>query len=587
MTMIEEDSDSEAESASTTPNSSPVKPTPVVTKEEKVQVKEEPLLAAPEQPSLKNCVAPRNQFSAALLSSTPPRPGASRNTGLPSTPPSAAMLIKTLPLSTGASSKSAESSVLPGLTNSPQLLGGKEGRFSALLSSRTLNFGKSELLKDSEEPAPKKARKQETIRSSDNNSLGSAGFPYSNLGGSGSGFTILPVSSMSSRTLPSGSQICSHDSASLSPVSGSSVNLANLPGVSLTSVNPRSNHQFNSLSSRKGALMPPPSSVTLSPVPRTNNVNSSNDRTTAVLSDGLSETGDKKPTTITPVTLESAKLSLHSSKVGNKQTLLINPVTGQFEVGPAEPQVESMDPKREQGSVNLYSDPSCISEGSDKSKPKIDSPSCSPGGSTTSGEHSLKLKLKVPNNSSKGSKDGLIQSKNQSKVTESLEPKLPKLKIKLKENSVELENEQDLESTLFNCSDPGELPQAPVQLDLKTRVRIKPLPEKVRILEGGKPDGTFPKLNQINHISIDTTPDKKKKMNTKGKKGEKGEKDRLAVWTESLAKHSQREDSGTKETKSWPELLENRLLNSSPHSTLASTLSFSKTDSLKNPTEKG
>ena len=302
---MEEDSDSDSE-VSTSAKSSPAKVSThnsiVSNKEEKVTVKQEPLLSAPaDKPSLKGPPSRPGQSGV--------RPGSSRDAG-------SELLLKSLPAAgAGSPAKSSEQSALsPFSGTAPQL--GKEGLLATFMSSRAA--GKSDLMnsKDSDEPASKKARKQETIKSSDN-SL-SSGYNFSKL--SGSGFTILPVTqanaaNITSRSLSSGSQFSSNlDSRSLNPVSGSSVKLANLPGVSLTSVN-RSNYQSNSLSSRPGSLMPPPtSSVTLSPVPRTNNVNSLNDRTTHNSSERLSESNsDKKPSPVSNI--EPAKLSLYSPKV--------------------------------------------------------------------------------------------------------------------------------------------------------------------------------------------------------------------------------------------------------------------------------
>lgn len=629
MTMLENDSDSESESA---PAPSPLKDkapkAPKVPKEESVAVVKQEPVSAPEPPSLK---------SSAAVS---PFPGL-----LPGRPP--AMLVKT-PLPSAASTspssskvKSAESSVLSSLGGGvPALPGGKEGLLATLMSSRAIASGKSELfsVKDSDEPVTKKARKTaaETIKTSDNNSLGggssspAAGFPFTKLGGSGSGFTILPVSSNNvARSLSSGSQPSPSGSGGLNPVS-SSVKLANLPGVSLTSVSRSNLMSAAGLSSRHGGgLMPPPSSVTLSPVPRNiNNVNNVNERTATVPSERLSEPGDNKPrggssptraeTSHSPVSVaplsqgrvpdpslkESppsadglqgnaeniksssasdsgpskdpnllaeripetslTKVVMNNTKGVNKQTLLINPVTGQFEMGPAEPPSEP-------SATHDQTKPPASAESPDlKSKHKPD-----PAGSATSGEPSLKLKLKVslPNNSSKGVKEGLVQSKNPLKVAEP-EPKLPKLKIKLKEQSVELEKEESAaDSDHGGGSAAADNP--PVQLDLKTRVKIKTLK-----MEGGSAS-----INSINHISVDTNPEKKKKDKSGGKEKKSG-KDRLAVWTESLAKHTKREDSGTKETKTWPELLENRLFTQGSSATLTNLPNNFAKDVAKNQTEK-
>ena len=102
----------------------------------------------------------------------------------------------------------------------------------------------------------------------------------------------------------------------------------------------------------------------------------------------------------------------------------------------------------------------------------------------------------------------------------------------------------------------------------------------------------FPNLANsiVNHTNMDDR--KKKKV-----------KDRLAVWTESLAKHGQREESKEKDEKvketkkSWPEVLEARLgLNNSSSSSGggggggsgSGGMSFSKSEPvLENQTEPG
>ena len=141
---------------------------------------------------------------------------------------------------------------------------------------------------------------------------------------------------------------------------------------------------------------------------------------------------------------------------------------------------------------------------------------------------------------------------------------------------------------------------SPIQNDLKTKIKIKPLGSKSP-LEDPKESPLnnkspyFPNLanNIANHTSVE---DRKKKVMKKDKV-----KDRLAIWTESLAKHGQREegkekDDKVKETKTWPEVLESRLFgsasltnsNSIPTNSSSNALSFNKSESvLENQTEKG
>ena len=150
--------------------------------------------------------------------------------------------------------------------------------------------------------------------------------------------------------------------AAADAVSASSVRLAGLPGVSLTAVvnMPRQQQQ-------SGRLMPPPatasSSVTLSPVPRTlvnsdsvkvvgpnkalESMSSSHppslmlqppetsDRKLFPVQNSSSNTGNSSSSSIeiSPYKLPPATSSAPS--VTKKSTMLINPVTGQFEVGPS------------------------------------------------------------------------------------------------------------------------------------------------------------------------------------------------------------------------------------------------------------
>ena len=200
-------------------------------------------------------------------------------------------------------------------------------------------------------------------------------------------------------------------------------------------------------------------------------------------------------------------------------------------------------------------------------------------------------------------KSGSSSSKSSLEPTE---PKVPKLKIilgkdknavKLKNNDVENHDSNDLDDN-FSQLDKSHSSNSP-------KIKIKPLTGS----PGSNSDSDtahnsitgpyFPNLanNIVNHASIE---DKRKKK--------EGKKDRLAVWTESLAKHGQRAEDGgkedkAKETKSWPEVLEARLYGSGgsggSHNSNSSSptgsdhggagsLSFSKYDSvLENQTEKG
>jgi len=774
MTMMDEDSDSETESPTTTP----LKPAGGASKATATShdstlkdaknhlldasasatpdvsaVKQEPPshLSAPEIMPSKPAVPAASASSSPMfpfppLLNSPSRPGSSSSSSSSNSSNS----------SNGGSSGSA--AALPGnmsaasaaaallIKSMPVAVAAAVDRYQSLVSNRT--SGKSDLfnVKDmNDEPPPKRSRKQETIEVGDNNlfgtgsgggsgsstsvnvtAAGTSGGTGSSTGGfnlrnlTGNGFTIHPVGSTANgssgssgrssgtSSSSSGSQLSTSGSSngrtascsgSIDPVIGSSVKLANLPGVSLTSVN-RSN-QSNSLSSSRsgggssnsssGSLMPPPSSsVTLSPVPRpTNSVGGSGERTTTAsdhptVSQRLSESGGETKRTSEPPPLSTSKQSWKTKsgkKVGNSNssssssaTLLINPVTGQFEVGPAESSTggaagagnSTTDTEQTKLSsvgdgalLSAYSLSALSSSGPSSSKsskvePLLNSPG---GGSSTSFEpsssssSSLKLKLKVlPSNSSKSVKESLAQSKNQtikavSSASSALsvasaaggsssadpEPKLPKLKIKLKEKSVELENNDDnsskqttttdamnalhcsAESSSEESSSSGSdqtatssssssnsvgIPSSSIQLDIRTRVRIKPLPEKIAAVAAKTPDVHFTNINQINHISVDTNilsaPDtgKTTKRSKSAGKEKKTGKDRLAVWTESLAKHTKRgEDSSaaTKETKSWPELLENRLFTQGS-TTIAGTAnlssSFSKSEGHKNQTDK-
>jgi hypothetical protein len=531
MTMVEDHSDSEAESTSTPTKSSPLKDTPSKgTPRSGEEGPSNALLSPTDVPGFKSTTI-RNFGSS---------PGSRTNHG-------SRDLINS-PGSSFSLKSSSEQSVLSPLGGSQTI---KDGLLASLVASRTA--GKSDLfnVKDSDEPVAKKARKVDGVKSSDSN----LGYTFSKYVGSGSGFTILPVSSVAAGGNNSGASSSSSGGAGTSrssggtvtasgshsssaglaadPLSGSSVKLANLPGVSLTSVS-RANmsnlgtgrsSSSSSGSGGSGGLMPPPSSsVTLSPVPRQTNpslVNSSNDR----LSSESDSPGSSKSGSKSPVTDKSTKLSLLSNNkdLSNKQTFLINPITGQFEMGPPEPDPDSENSKStvDNGSASIKSSPAKP----ETSKIKVEAGQTSPGG-----EHSLKLKLKVT-----GSK--IKESSSSSSSSSQSSGKLPKLKIKLKEKSVELESSlsetDSIESTKTSALPPQQPPSVAsttspedggskahdesssssnsaasnnttsktsstsqqqletghVQLDLKTRVRIKPLPEKMRNLENSKSDG--------------------------------------------------------------------------------------------------
>ena len=506
-----------------------------------------------------------------------------------------------------------------------------EGLLASLIQSNSKAGGVSSLFsKDNGEPVNKKPRKSEKESSasgsptpSTNLSLspkskleaavsggsgGSSGattnnFPYS--GTAGPGFSLVPVSP--------GSQ--SNNSDSPTRTSPSALRIASLPGVSLTAVGSGAarNTQQTSHSQKlcKASLMPPPNSgVTLSPVPRP---------AVAVTSPAelrCLETGDISPSPSPKSLVNSDNISSSSSSSSTqslepRQPLLINPVTGQFEAG------ASSEAEQEN---NKNPDPDSDDAGEEEQqllllRNKHKSGSQSPGISTSepSSSSSLKVKLKmssiVPpsNNSSKNSiapKNDTVTLKTSSNSTVTSksvdEPKVPKIKIRLgkdknsvKFNSndlVENHDGNDLDDTFSSASQSQS--QSPTTPTTSPKIKIKPVGGSP-MEESGDPvvnnitSPHFPNLANsiVNHNNMDDR--KKKKV-----------KDRLAVWTESLAKHGQREESKEKDEKvketkkSWPEVLEARLgLNNSSSGGGgggSGGMSFSKSEPvLENQTEPG
>ena len=536
-----------------------------------------------------------------------------------------------------------------------------EGLLASLIQSNSKAGGVSSLFsKDNGEPVNKKQRKSET-ESSSSSSLpassptpspttkslspkskleagagggggGANNFPFS--GPAGPGFSLLPVS-VSAGQSALGSQSNNSDSPP-TRTSPSALRIASLPGVSLTAVGSGGGRstQPTSLSQKlcKASLMPPPNSgVTLSPVPRS---------TVAVTSPAelrCIETGDISPSSSSssPKSLvnsdnisSSSSSSSSTQSLEPRQPLLINPVTGQFEAG------ASSEAEQEN---NKNPDPDSDDAGEEDQqllllRHKHKSGSQSPGISTSEPSSSpspLKVKLKmsslVPpsNNSSKNSiapKNDTVTLKTSSNSTvtsKSVEepPKVPKIKIRLgkDKNSVKLNSNDlvenhdgnDLDDTFSSASQSQQSQSHSTTPTTSPKIKIKPV--------GGSPTEEsgdsvmnnitsphFPNLANsiVNHNNMDDR--KKKKV-----------KDRLAVWTESLAKHGQREESKEKDEKvketkkSWPEVLEARLgLNNSNSSSSSNSsnssnsssgsgsgsagMSFSKSERvLENQTEPG
>lgn len=540
------------------------------------------------------------------------------------------------------------------------------------------------------EPVYKKPRKQESFKPtasvSDNGSIGQqqsfSTFSKVNSAAAGtSGFTHNPA--MAAGGVPrllSGSA-GSHNSSNCGPkdtnnsrpstsaadaMAASSVRLAGLPGLSLTAVGSMPRHPPAVAAGRLSGLMPPPaiasSSVTLSPVPRTSlnsdscgkgvsvqaatNVSAAaSSHPPSLLLQSSAETSDRK---LFPVQISSSNTGNNSSSsssnfetapgklpaaMASKSTMLINPVTGQFEAGPSGGESSSEGEGEHLGNSIRKMSSSSSSSSSPDSEPDFGgSPLLDYPGSTAAkaaratslaavaavsgggggGEPSLKLKLKVTHsNSSKcvvsggaGGPSGQSHLKLGGGAAETPpnEPKVPKIKIKLKDKIVRLEETggsssatpglgamsvvmQHAPPTSGNnhhplggaVSEAGPTVLSPVHLDLKTKVKIRPLAgeagsslhlKKENDHHHHHPSTTSSSLGTsssvvsgqyrnltLGHIVLDT--DRKvnteRKMNRKGGGGttaalggslakEKKVKDRLAIWTESLAKHGQREE---------------------------------------------
>ena len=612
MTLANEESDSDDDrpSAVLDPKPSTSKGSPskvkLSPKEEKgVTIKKE----APEVSSTQASEPGRPPGASSSLAgtptSTPSIPGLSTSVA------AAAMLMKNLPSSAAASlllpsDQSVLSSYSGGqLAGKEQLLASliaRQGKETSSSSSQGVSPLLGHLLRDSDEPASKKPRKTELPSTSVKSSADSATYSYNK------GFSLLPVSSAPPASLRlTGSQSSSSMSDPLrtSPV-GSALRLASLPGVSLTAVSSR-NTSNTPVSSHR--LMPPPSSaVTLSPVPRTINsvsVTPSNPPQPPVQTNPAElrciETGDKPSVKSSPV-VHSVDISPSKQSLTPKvRPLLINPVTGQFEAGSSESASESdVDPSEQP--VTNSTDPDSAHEDRDRLRTKHRSGSQSPSNSTS--EQPLIIKLKVssiPNNSSKNlvtqQKTDAIKNIPAASKPAVDEPKVPKIKIRIgREQIVKVNN--DIDENNHDSNDDEESPtseksHSPIPNDLKTKVKIKPLGDKEAPMNNLSP--AFP--NSIaNHTNENDIGRKSSKKTLK-----KDKKDRLAVWTESLAKHGEKreekKEERSKEAKTWPEVLESRLYGSSssgaitnsiPSNSSSSSLSFNKSDVvLENQAEKG
>ena len=613
MTLANEESDSDDDRPSTVldpkPSTSKGSPSKVKLspKEEKgVTIKKE----APEVSSTQASEPGRPPGASSSLAgtptSTPSIPGLSTSVA------AAAMLMKNLPSSAAASlllpsDQSVLSSYSGGqLAGKEQLLASliaRQGKETSSSSSQGVSPLLGHLLRDSDEPASKKPRKTELPSTSVKSSADSATYSYNK------GFSLLPVSSAPPASLRlTGSQSSSSISDPLrtSPV-GSALRLASLPGVSLTAVSSR-NTSNTPVSSHR--LMPPPSSaVTLSPVPRTINsvsVTPSNPPQPPVQTNPAElrciETGDKPSVKSSPV-VHSVDISPSKQSLTPKvRPLLINPVTGQFEAGSSESASESDVEPSENRVVANTTDPDSAHEDRDRLRTKHRSGSQSPSNSTS--EQPLIIKLKVssiPNNSSKNlvtqQKTDAIKNIPAASKPAVDEPKVPKIKIRIgREQIVKVNN--DIDENNHDSNDDEESPtseksHSPIPNDLKTKVKIKPLGDKEAPMNNLSP--AFP--NSIaNHTNENDIGRKSSKKTLK-----KDKKDRLAVWTESLAKHGEKreekKEERSKEAKTWPEVLESRLYGSSssgaitnsiPSNSSSSSLSFNKSDVvLENQAEKG
>ena len=538
----------------------------------------------------------------------------------------------------------AEQSVLQSYMSTMSTSGGSgssEALLSSLMSASKSGSSSLHLSKDNGEPVNKKPRKLDSDSMSKHSispkskldTSGGGGvsgainskFPYTKTGGATSGFSLLPVNNCSggssAASLRGGS---SSEAASIKSTSPSALRIASLPGVSLTAVPSSGSQPRNNTQAAGPGLMPPPpptSAVTLSPVPRSSSSVSSvsvSSVSSSSSSSSSTETGDKSVSSVpsSKLSLVQSDNNISLSQSLDTRPLLINPVTGQFEAGLSDMASES---ENDNSKNDQSSDSDIMEEDGDNEESllrhqRTKSGSQSPANSTS--EPSLKFKLKVSstpvNNSSKNllapKNDVMLKTGSNSKPLDAAEPKVPKLKIRLgkDKNAVKLNHEvenhdsNDLDDN-FSLVDKSLSSTSPQTNDLKTKIKIKPLTGS----PGSNSDDSsvhssitspyFPTLanNIVNHTNIEDRKKKKDKV-----------KDRLAVWTESLAKHGQRAEDGVKEekvkeTKSWPEVLEARLYGGPGHANNSNSssptgsdhggsLSFSKYDSvLENQTEKG
>ena len=572
--------------------------------------------------------------------------GHSSLTGLPLGSPSKDNLAALLKNHSSLSFLSpAEQSVLQSYMSTMSTSGGSgssEALLSSLMSASKSGSSSLHLSKDNGEPVNKKPRKLDSDSMSKHSispkskldTSGGGGvsgainskFPYTKTGGATSGFSLLPVnncsgSGSSAASLRGGS---SSEAASIKSTSPSALRIASLPGVSLTAVPSSGSQPRNNTQAAGPGLMPPPpptSAVTLSPVPRSSSSVSSvsvSSVSSSSSSSSSTETGDKSVSSVpsSKLSLVQSDNNISLSQSLDTRPLLINPVTGQFEAGLSDMASES---ENDNSKNDQSSDSDIMEEDGDNEESllrhqRTKSGSQSPANSTS--EPSLKFKLKVSstpvNNSSKNllapKNDVMLKTGSNSKPLDAAEPKVPKLKIRLgkDKNAVKLNHEvenhdsNDLDDN-FSLVDKSHSSTSPQTNDLKTKIKIKPLTGS----PGSNSDDSsvhssitspyFPTLanNIVNHTNIEDRKKKKDKV-----------KDRLAVWTESLAKHGQRAEDGVKEekvkeTKSWPEVLEARLYGGPGHANNSNSssptgsdhggsLSFSKYDSvLENQTEKG
>jgi len=588
----------------------------------------------------------------------------------------AAMFMKNLPPSAASLLTAQEQSVLSNYAGANLLGCGKtESLLASLISSRKSGEtpGISPLLvnllqKDNDESPSKKLKKQGKEVSLSSGATSGSVYSFNK---NSSTLTGPVSSSPSSLSRSSGSHSWSNslDAASGSirglQSSGSALRLASLPGVSLTAISARNTQSppvslsqsrpktVSSVSlsaagssrlSSAGGLMPPPATVTLSPVPRTSNASSN----PVAPSLGAAElrcldSGDKK---LNPVRslgdISPSKQTIVTPVRGKQRPLLINPVTGQFEPGregesssEGEPDHEHLKKGQSEDVDDEESDYVSQSfnnevENSFLKRMKHKSGSGSPKSSTSYGD-GLKLKLKVPldtkhsstpNNTTKKIKDGVIlphknKNINKSSDTGGSEPKVPKLKIfigkdkasvKVAENNIDIYAEGESSNSTNSNDQVNSDKVNSGQPELVTKVKIKnvgkssPLntlhnsgseDSKEHLLNSKSPNSKFPTtVNSVNlepNASLQTSLSKRHLKKTI----KKGKVDRLAVWTESLAKHGDRKEETTttnnREAKTWPEVLESRLY---PNASLSrppshANSSFSKSEQvLENQTEK-